>query len=788
MGFFRWLRSRAAGWSSRKLNRFLGVSSITLVLVLGACSPGPRTAIAQWFQADQSPPASAPSETIITPENSWAFSPEPDQFDPSALLDLRDLNEAMAGESGFIGQSPDGSDFVKGDGTPIRFWAINSYIWEDSPEAMAEQARFLAKRGVNMVRWHGQIPAAAENTQMQDINTEARDQLWQMVAAMKQEGIYTTLSPYYAAAFDIPEHWSLPRDSDSLMGLLFFDETLQAAYKNWLRALLEPVNPHTGMALKDDPAVAIIQLQNEDSLLFWTLSQLQGQDLALLEQKYSDWLTANYGTLDAALQAWDNTRLEEDDPAAGRMGLYPIWNLTQDVNDSAQVQRLADQTQFLTDTMYRFNADMVKFLREDIGAQQLINAGNWKTADPLRLNDAERYSYTAAEVVAVNRYYGGRHEGENSNWAIINGQRFTDPSVLTQPHELPLALKQVAGFPTIITESSWVPPVSHQSEGPFLVSAFQSLTGVDGFYWFAMGEPQWRQPSSANGYLPSIGKWVVGTPEIVGNFPATALMYRQGYLKTGEPVIQEHRSLDQIWRRDIPLISEARTFDPNRDRANAKPTEETAESLQTLGFLVGPVEVTYDAVPDQIPEVDLASFVDFEAQTITSVTEEIVWDYGQGLCTLDSPKAQGVTGFLNRVGPIELSTLTLTSDNTYATILAVPLDDRPLAEADQILVQVGTTARPTGWQQRDIQWQDDDGKTYAGYEITNYGEAPWRLANAQVALTLSNPGITRAVVLDMNGMADQEIPVQVQGEQITVQFPEQAKYLLLQNDAAALKP
>ena len=84
--------------------------------------------------------------------------------------------------------------------------------------------------------------------------------------------------------------------------------------------------------------------------------------------------------------------------------------------------------------------------------------------------------------------------------------------------------------------------------------------------------------------------------------------------------------------------------------------------------------------------------------------------------------------------------------------------------------------------------KDDDGKTYAGYEITNYGEAPWRLANAQVALTLSNPGITRAVVLDMNGMADQEIPVQIQGEQVTVQFPEQAKYLLLQNGAAALKP
>jgi len=48
-----------------------------------------------------------------------------------------------------------------------------------------------------------------------------------------------------------------------------------------------------------------------------------------------------------------------------------------------------------------------------------------------------------------------------------------------------------------------VPPLSYQSEGPFLVAAYQSLSGIDAFYWFATGEEDWRAPGSANGFMPS---------------------------------------------------------------------------------------------------------------------------------------------------------------------------------------------------------------------------------------------------------------------------------------------
>ncbi len=767
------IRAIMQGRSRRRWQFGLLLGTVALLVGLG-CSPS-----SLFSRATPVAPNGGMATNQVDPAQSWAFTPEPDTFSPEALLDLRDLNEPVAGETGFIRRSEDGKDFVTGDGSPLRFWATNTYVWSGHPEALADHARFLAKRGVNLVRWHGQIPAQGEGTALGEIDETARDQLWQMVAAMKAEGIYTVISPYFAAYLPIQPQWPVPRDSDNMSGLLFFDPVVQAAYKEWWRALLEPVNPYTGVALKDDPAIALLQLQNEDSLLFWTLDRLQGEDLVLLLGQYGDWLRAKYGSLDQALQAWGGATLDGDDLGAGQPQLYPLWELTQPATEPGKGQRLADQTEFLTTTMADFNGAMVQFLRQELGVQALINANNWRTADPARLNDAERYTYTRAEVMAVNRYYNGIHSGEHSGWAIVDGDRFTDPSALFHPDQLPTNLKQVADHPMLITESSWVPPLSYQSEGPFLVSLFQSLTGVDGFFWFAMGEPQWRQPQSANGYLPSLGKWTTDTPELLGNFPAAALMYRRGYIQQGEPVVQEHRSLDDLWQRQLPLLAESASFDPNRDAGSGATATEQSEAVHPLAYLVGPVEVTYDSDPALNQVADITSQIDETAKTVTAITDEITWDYGRGLCVLNAPKAQGVTGFLQQAGPLSFGDISLTADNHYGTVLAVAMDDQPLASSSQVLVQVGTTARPTGWGQTPRQWSDEAGTTRQGYEVTDYGTAPWRVANTQVTLTLGIPGIRQAQVLDMNGLVQGTVPVQPQGDGVVVTLPPAAKYVVL---------
>ncbi|MBD3266633.1 hypothetical protein GF373_08185, partial [bacterium] len=367
----------------------------------------------------------------LDPAHAWAFPRTRDTFAPSPI-DLRHLNEAYAGEHGFIRLSEDGNSLVRGDGEPIRFWSGSDYAWripfQDknltvSPTeraAVAHHARWAAKRGINMVRFHGHLPPKRKRNgppvSRGDINHVDLHGAWYMVAAFKKEGIYSTLSPYWGSHTENEASWELGFKGGSLTGLVFFYEPVQKMYKQWLRKLYTQTNPYTGIPLKDDPAVGIIQLQNEDSLLFFTESQIKGKPRQLLIKMFGDFLKKKYGSLQTAFErytdydsGWDLRG--EDSVEKGTAGLLQVWFLTKDARDRADRwneptrNRLNDQLAFYTELMRKFNEEMETYLRDELGCKQLINAGNWKTVDSELCCDAERYAYTANQIIGKNGYY-----------------------------------------------------------------------------------------------------------------------------------------------------------------------------------------------------------------------------------------------------------------------------------------------------------------------------------------------------------------------------------------------
>ena len=278
----------------------------------------------------------------------------------------------------------------------------------------------------------------------------------------------------------MPAQWGLEGwpENESPFGLLFFNPTsFKKGIRAWLKALLSKPNPYTGIPLAKDPALAIIQLQNEDSLLFWTAQSIKGKQAELLGRQFGEWLKAKYGSLAAAFAAWGNEKVPEDRPGAGSRRTASGVGVDAGARGRPK-RRLDDQLRVLCrGRCTRFNRECERYLREELGCKQLINAGNWRTADAAKLDDAERWSYTANEVIAVNRYYSPVHIGPDRGWRINPGDTFEDASVLLRPLELPLNLRQAKGHPMMVSESHWVPPLGYQSEGPFLVAAYQSLTG-----------------------------------------------------------------------------------------------------------------------------------------------------------------------------------------------------------------------------------------------------------------------------------------------------------------------
>ena len=85
-------------------------------LVLSYDLPAPAPVPGARSRPDQREAAAKPQAS--TASGTWAFVPERDRFRSDALLDLRGLNEKVAGQSGFVRLAPDGESFVLGDGTP----------------------------------------------------------------------------------------------------------------------------------------------------------------------------------------------------------------------------------------------------------------------------------------------------------------------------------------------------------------------------------------------------------------------------------------------------------------------------------------------------------------------------------------------------------------------------------------------------------------------------------------------------------------------------------------------
>ncbi|MEM6498588.1 MAG: hypothetical protein AAF709_17915, partial [Pseudomonadota bacterium] len=375
----------------------------------------------------------------------------------------------------------------------------------------------------------------------------------------------------------------------------------------------------------------------------------------------------------------------------------------------------------------------------------------------------------------VNRYVSRLHSGENQTWAIVNGDRFRSEGVLGRPLDLPVALRQPLGRPYIIPETLWVPPLWKQSEGPLLMAAYQALAGVDISYWFSTRESQWLPPGGANRFLPSIEKWTFATPMHLGMFPAAALMFRQGLVDPADPVVVETRKLDELWQRADPLVVGRQGFDPYRDRALRARSTSSETRVSPYAFLVGPVQIDFAETSSAQVSPELSGLIDETNRRVTSATGQLDWDWGQEIVMINAPRAQGVIGDLTKRAVFELDDLAISSSNDYASVLAVPLDQQPLAQSEKILVQIGTIARPNGWAAKRIELEDGP-----AFEVTSFGGPPWQVTRFEGGITLQNPFVSQATVLDPNGMLKRQVELSREGNSVQLRLPSDALYVLLQ--------
>jgi hypothetical protein len=203
--------------------------------------------------------------------------------------------------------------FYRGD-QRIRIWGVNLSFGANFPshQAAPQIAARLAAAGINSVRCHhmdtAQWPRGIWDAQdKQRISAEALDRLDYFIDQLARRGIYVNINLHVGRAHS--EALGLPatkRNYDKVTCL--FTPALIRAQRDYARTLLTHVNPYRQRAYAHDPAVAFVEITNENSFFMWdgeqALRTLPPHYARMLQGQYNEWLKDRYKDQDALARAW----------------------------------------------------------------------------------------------------------------------------------------------------------------------------------------------------------------------------------------------------------------------------------------------------------------------------------------------------------------------------------------------------------------------------------------------------------------------------------------------------
>ncbi len=697
----------------------------------------------------------------------FAFAPVEERFDSSSGFDLRELNEKQAGQSGWI-SARDGQFVHPRTGKPVRFWAVNGPPEDHKDrQSLRRHARLLAKYGVNLVRVHGAIFDGRGEPDMAKVRHAQ-----EIVAAMKEEGIYTHFSIYFPL-------WMRPKPTDQWLegytgnqhpfAAIYFNPKFQEKYRNWWKALLTTPDPTSGKRLIDEPAVFGVELVNEDSYFFWTFAEknLPEQQWAILERQFGDWLGRRYGSLEAALDAWKGQKHPRDNFAAGRIAFRPLWNIF-----NQKTPRDQDTVRFLLESQRSFYQQTYDFLRK-LGFKGLITCSNWTTASPHVFGPLEKYSYTIGDFIDRHGYFSCNHEGDSAEWSIRNGHTYSDRSALRFEAEQPGKPKvfvhpvmdpHYAGKPSMISETTFCRPNRYRSEAPLYYAVYGALQDSDAIVHFAMDGDRWEVKPRF-----FMQQWTLASPAMMGQFPAAALIYRLGLIEPGELLVELNLNLEDLLRlQGTPLPQDAAL-----DELRLKDVPLTADVppggiIDPLVHYAGRTAVNFTDKPAAHRIKDLRPYIDRKQQIVRSTTGQLVLDYGKGLLAINAPAAQGLCGALSAAGVTKLADMTIHSDMELGAIVAVSLDGRPLASSQRILLQAMS-------EEKNAQWRTEPAGVGV-YRIVDIGQSPWLVRNISGTIRLhrADAARLRVTALDHSGY-----PAKPVGTADRIQLQPQVLYYLI---------
>lgn len=245
-----------------------------------------------------------------------AYGPEmfpyPMPWDDSSanLTNLAGWNAKPAGRDGFV-RILDGHLYAGSE--RLRLLGVNIVFGSTAPEhdTADRLAARLARFGVNIVRMHHMDSAPAPRgllqKDMRTLDPVMLERFDYFVAALKREGIYSDINLHVGRKYPgftdwgetTPKYWK---------GIDNFHAPMIEMQKAYSHDLLLHRNPYTGNRYVDEPAVALVEINNENGLMReWrsgSLNAMRDPYRGDLQQQWIGWLRRHYMDDNVLRRAW----------------------------------------------------------------------------------------------------------------------------------------------------------------------------------------------------------------------------------------------------------------------------------------------------------------------------------------------------------------------------------------------------------------------------------------------------------------------------------------------------
>ncbi len=585
-------------------------------------------------------------------------------------VDVSFLLDAPAGKHGFV--RAQSAHLVTGDGKRIRFWGVNITDWskgsvmipskEDAPLWAATLARF----GVNCVRLQfldlltprGLIDVKRDDTRALD--PEAFDREDFFIAELEKRGIYINFNLLVGRPFKAGDGvQDYQKIREGAKGISLYDPRIIELQKEYAKELLAHYNPYTKIEYRNDPAVAMVEINNENALWVGAHGPTPYYDHELADL-YNAWLKNN-------LNAEDLKKLKE---IAGVSGdeLVPLLQGRKEI-ETAPKQQFYAESRFFLDTQRRYWEEMRDYLTKSLGVKSLIMT----TADHSHTSSGYPLLLATSSFDTNDGHTYWQHDWENK----IKAPMVNDPFNSTV---VELSRTPVAGKPYTVSEVNNPFPNDWASEGIPILAAYGDFQDWDAIIWYTF------EPKASPDWKPYIGDAfdISLDPVKMPQLAAGALMFLRDDVSPAKSFVERSYTREQVFDSSLLL--------PATDRPYFTPGFPLAVPLQHGSRILSLDRATAEAVA--APKV---------LNPIVSDTNQLAWYNSStmtGLVTVDTPRSQALIGFVKANGK-SVTNLSADIENRFCTIWITSLNPEPIARSSKLLLTLGSRVENEG-----MRWND----------------------------------------------------------------------------------